>query len=314
MNPMKIAMTSPATWAFQGVRELRAARGKTTLIVVTVAMLTLMVTFLGALSGGLGQRSIGALEQELEANAGQALVLSATANGSLGASQLDEQTQAVVREHGGHVVFFSRSRVDDQPVMLMAGLEAPELSDGSSVYLEHLPVQRVGLDELAANPAVLSFGIVPDTAPAIVNTDSFTGKSALLTSASFAGENTSLSLMTNLLYIISALVLGAFFTVWTMQRLRAVTISVALGASRPTIVFDAISQALIVLLSGVGLGVLATLGGAALLGAVASNVPILLQASSIALPAAVLLGAGLLGAIASMRPILNVDPRVALNA
>ena len=81
------------------------------------------------------------------------------------------------------------------------------------------------------------------------------------------------------LYAISALVVGAFFTIWTVQRSRELAVMRAMGASTGFLMLDGLMQALIVLLSSVGAGVLLGLGlGAMLLG---TGMPFALEASRI---------------------------------
>ena len=118
-------------------------------------------------------------------------------------------------------------------------------------------------------------------------------------------------MMITLLYVISALVLGAFFTVWTMQRLRGVSISSALGASRKVLVADSLSQAALVLLVGITSGVLITWVAGSFAG---SAMPIVLDASTLLRPAAILAAAGILGAAVSIKPVLSVSPRTALQS
>ena len=136
------------------------------------------------------------------------------------------------------------------------------------------------------------------------------GKDALNTSASYKGEQQSLGLMINLLYVISALVLGAFFAVWTVQRLRGVAISAALGASRSVIVTDAVGQALVVLAIGITFGAAITV----LAGTLISGIPMVVSLRTVGIPVLILLAAGLLGAALSIRPVLKINPRTALNA
>ncbi|MFD0539894.1 ABC transporter permease [Actinomadura luteofluorescens] len=71
---------------------------------------------------------------------------------------------------------------------------------------------------------------------------------------SFSSENGSLQLMRGFLFAISALVIGAFFTVWTIQRRGDVAVLKALGASTGYLLRDALAQAVLVLLAGAGLG------------------------------------------------------------
>src|SRR5699024_1868349 len=124
-------------------------------------------------------------------------------------------------------------------------------------------------------------------------------------SASYTGEQRSLNLMINLLYVISALVLGAFFMVWTIQRLRGVAISSALGASRRVLITDSLGQAVVVLAVGI-LGGLAVTGGVGI--AVAGTLPIDLTAGTTLQPAGILLLAGPAGSAHSLCPVLRGSP------
>ncbi|MFE0460108.1 FtsX-like permease family protein [Kitasatospora sp. NPDC058965] len=127
----------------------------------------------------------------------------------------------------------------------------------------------------------------------------------------FAAEQGSLQLIQGFLFAVSALVVGAFFTVWTVQRKPDIAVLKAVGASSGYLVRDALSQAAAVLLGG------ALLGGAvgAVGGAVASaGVPFELSAASVAVPVAVMVVLGLLGAALAVRRITSVDPITALGA
>ena len=111
--------------------------------------------------------------------------------------------------------------------------------------------------------------------------------------------------------MISALVLGAFFMVWTIQRLRGVAISSALGASRRVLIADSLGQAVVVLAVGI-LGGLAVTGVVGI--ALAGTLPIDLTAGTMLQPAGILLLAGLAGSALSLRPVLKVSPHEAMAA
>ncbi|GAB2459879.1 FtsX-like permease family protein [Streptosporangium sandarakinum] len=128
---------------------------------------------------------------------------------------------------------------------------------------------------------------------------------------SYTSENGSLQLMRGLLFAISALVIGAFFTVWTIQRRGDVAVLKALGAGTGYLLRDALAQAVIVLLLGAGLGGL--LGAA--LGALAGDaVPFVLSAATTVVPVAVMVVLGAAGAALAIRKITSVDPLTALGA
>ncbi|MEU0053530.1 ABC transporter permease [Streptomyces sp. NPDC006184] len=129
---------------------------------------------------------------------------------------------------------------------------------------------------------------------------------------SYTSENGSLQLMRGFLFAISALVIGAFFTVWTIQRSGDVAVLKALGASTADLLKDALGQAVVLLAGGTltGTGIAAALG--ALLAG--SAVPFLLTPTTILLPAAVMVLLGALGAALSIRRITSVDPLTALGS
>ncbi|MEV0323843.1 ABC transporter permease [Streptomyces sp. NPDC050658] len=135
---------------------------------------------------------------------------------------------------------------------------------------------------------------------------------ALTAIGSYQAENGSLQLMRGFLFVISALVIGAFFTVWTIQRAGDIAVLKALGASTPYLLRDALGQAVLMLAVGTALGT----GIAAAVGSVISggDVPFVLEPSTVLWPAAVLIALGALGAGLSVRRITAVDPLTALGS
>jgi putative ABC transport system permease protein len=133
---------------------------------------------------------------------------------------------------------------------------------------------------------------------------------------SYASENGSLEVMRGFLFAISALVVGAFFTVWTIQRSGDVAVLKALGAATGTLLKDALGQAVVLLTTGTALGTaLATAVGALLGGAPdGSGIPFSLTAATVLVPAAVVVALGLLGAGLAVRHITAVDPLTALGS
>ncbi|MFD7749975.1 ABC transporter permease [Streptomyces sp. NPDC059698] len=128
---------------------------------------------------------------------------------------------------------------------------------------------------------------------------------------SYRAENGSLQLMRGFLFAISALVIGAFFTVWTIQRSGDVAVLKALGASTPYLLRDALGQAVVMLVLGTGLG--AALAAAAG-GLIAGAAPFVLDPATVLVPAAVMIALGALGAALSIRRITAVDPLTALGS
>ncbi|WKE68460.1 ABC transporter permease [Streptomyces sp. WP-1] len=129
---------------------------------------------------------------------------------------------------------------------------------------------------------------------------------------SYTSENGSLQLMRGFLFAISALVVGAFFTVWTIQRGADVAVLKALGAATGHLLRDALGQAVVLLVGGTLLGT----GTAAALGAlvVGGAVPFVLSPGTVLVPAAVTVVLGVLGAALSVRRITSVDPLTALGS
>jgi putative ABC transport system permease protein len=128
--------------------------------------------------------------------------------------------------------------------------------------------------------------------------------------ASYKSENGSLTLMQAFLYGISALVIVAFLTVWTVQRTRDIAVLKAMGGSSAYILRDAITQAAIVLLAGAGIG-----GGIGILGGffAAQAAPFLLTPATTLLPILGIIVLGLAGAALAVRRVTKVDALIALG-
>ena len=148
-------------------------------------------------------------------------------------------------------------------------------------------------------------------ADAGLGTSTTTVKGALRTIGAFTSENGSLQMMQSFLLVISALVVGSFFTVWTVQRSGDVAVLRALGASTRLLLRDALGQALVLLLAGTGLGTLVVVG----LGAVIGNVvPFMLSTTTVLVPFGALVVLGLAGAALAVRRVTSVDPLTALGS
>ncbi|WP_029288395.1 FtsX-like permease family protein [Cellulomonas sp. HZM] len=129
--------------------------------------------------------------------------------------------------------------------------------------------------------------------------------------SSFTAENLSLTTMQAFLVAISALIVGAFFTVWTIGRQGDVAVLKALGASTRYLLRDALGQAALVLVGAVAVGTaLAAAAGSAL----ADVMPVLVSPATTVAPAALLVVVGLVGAAAAIARITRTDPHAALAA
>ncbi|MEU0137519.1 ABC transporter permease [Streptomyces sp. NPDC006296] len=145
-------------------------------------------------------------------------------------------------------------------------------------------------------------------------TRTLTLDASLTAIGSYRAENGSLQLMRGFLFALSALVVGAFFTVWTIQRSADVAVLKALGASTPYLLRDALGQAVVMLTAGTGVGTALAVGVGALVGGGDGAVPFVLDPSTVLLPAAVMIALGVLGAALSIRRITAVDPLTALGS
>ncbi len=142
-------------------------------------------------------------------------------------------------------------------------------------------------------------------------TDTTTVDGALEAIGSYQAENGSLQLMRGFLFVISAMVIGAFFTVWTIQRSGDIAVLKALGSSTGYLLRDALGQAVIMLVGGTALGT----GLAALIGAfVPDSVPFVMEPLTTVGPAVVMTVLGVVGAALSIRRITAVDPLTALGS
>ena len=127
---------------------------------------------------------------------------------------------------------------------------------------------------------------------------------------SYRSENGSLLLMQAFLYGISALVIVAFLTVWTVQRTRDIAVLKAMGGSPAYVLKDAMVQAAFVLVAGAATG-----GAAGVIGGLlaAGAAPFLTTPQTTLLPIAGILVLGLAGAALAVRGVTRIDPLLALG-
>ncbi|MFD5622075.1 ABC transporter permease [Streptomyces yangpuensis] len=185
------------------------------------------------------------------------------------------------------------------------------------VWMDLNDWQRIGnpgtsIDTLATVVAVSGSGMDLAAADRAAGTRAQTVDEALGAIGSYQAENGSLQLMRGFLFAISALVIGAFFTVWTIQRSGDIAVLKALGASTPYLLRDALGQAVVMLALGTGLGTALAAGFGALISG--GDVPFVLDAATVLVPAAIMIALGALGAALSIRRITAVDPLTALGS
>ncbi|PFG42014.1 putative ABC transport system permease protein [Isoptericola jiangsuensis] len=129
-------------------------------------------------------------------------------------------------------------------------------------------------------------------------------------SPGYTAETTTIEMIQVFLYAIAALVVGAFFSVWTVQRQHELAVLRAVGAPTAFLLRDGVTQAATVLAVFSALGVGAGVGLGALMPA---GMPFALEAAPVALATALMIGLGLLGAALAVLRIVRIDPLTALG-
>lgn len=321
---------------FIAIRDIRFAKGRFALMGSVVALITLLVVLLSGLTAGLGSASVSAVENlparsllfTSKVSFGESVVKADSWRGREGAAPLGV---AQTRIKNGEAVtvfgtepgsFLAHEALGPGKVIVPPALGlavGQRIGIGDGVYtvagtgrddsFSHLPVVWTALDDWRALAHA-----EPDTATVVALRDSDEGVSlddALAGVGAYTSENSSLMTMQGFLFAISALVIGAFFTVWTVQRQGDIAILKALGASSGYLLRDALAQAFIVMLVGAGLG-----GGAGVgLGALAERVmPFTVSVPTTLAPILAMIALGMAGAVLAVRRITSVDPLIALGS
>jgi putative ABC transport system permease protein len=146
---------------------------------------------------------------------------------------------------------------------------------------------------------------------AAAGTTSMTLEDSFGASPGYTAEISTIVLIQVFLYAISALVVGTFFTVWTIQRKHEMAVIRAMGASTGYLMRDTMIQATVILTVSTAIGFLLGVGGGSLLTRTA--MPFDLEAAPLVLAALLLVGLGLAGAAAAVGRIVRVDPLTALG-
>ncbi|MHB1209707.1 MAG: ABC transporter permease [Acidimicrobiales bacterium] len=148
--------------------------------------------------------------------------------------------------------------------------------------------------------------------------DIVTKQQAYAGSPGYVAETATMSLIIDFLFVIAALIVGAFFTVWTIQRKADIGLLKALGASNGSVLRGALGQVGLVMVAATGIGALIGSGIGALISSgtlvPASKVPFALQPGAIVTTALILVVAGMIGSLVTVRRIAAIDPIIALGA
>jgi putative ABC transport system permease protein len=136
-------------------------------------------------------------------------------------------------------------------------------------------------------------------------------EAAYAASSGYVEEVQTVQMIQIFLIIISAVVIGAFFTVWTVQRTGEIGLVKALGGSNWYLLKDALAQVAILMIAGTLSGTLIAvwLGR----GFETSGGFFVLDTQTIVGSSVLLLIAGLVGSFLSVRLITRVDPIIALG-
>jgi len=136
-------------------------------------------------------------------------------------------------------------------------------------------------------------------------------KAAYEASSGYKEELATVRMIQAFLIIISAVVIGAFFTVWTIQRTKEIGLVKALGGSNWYLLRDALGQVIILMIAATLVGT----GGALWLGQrfIESGNPFVLDPTTIISSSSLLIVAGIIGSALSVRLVTRIDPIIALG-
>ncbi|MBS1838222.1 MAG: ABC transporter permease [Actinobacteria bacterium] len=215
-------------------------------------------------------------------------------------------------------------KVGDRYTMGGSGVELPVLGFTFAGTYGHAPIaftslatwQRVQFGEQSDgrfSAIALTGGTDAQLAraDAAAGTQTFTKTEAYAGSPGFTAETTTMSLIRGFLLVISALVIGAFFTVLCVQRTRQIGLLKAMGASNFYVLRDGVSQ-MVILVALASLGGVAV--GTALIALMSSGAaPVELSPAAVATVLVSLILAGVLGSLVAFRRVTKVEPAIALG-
>ncbi len=166
--------------------------------------------------------------------------------------------------------------------------------------------------------SVIALQLEPETGPdeleptdVDLGTITIDKATAYTASSGYVEEVQSVQMIQAFLFIISAVVMGAFFSVWTVQRTKEIGLVKALGASNAYLLRDSLGQVLLLMIAATAIGTLAAIQVGRTLEV--SSFPFMLVPETVAASAVMLVIAGLIGSALSLRLILKIDPIIALG-
>ena len=150
-----------------------------------------------------------------------------------------------------------------------------------------------------------------ETLTADTNLDVVALEDSFQASPGYSAETMTLTMIEWFLYIITALIAGAFFLVWTIQRSGDIATMRAIGATRGFLLRDSLGQAVIILVSSILVGVAIAVGLGLWLET--TGMPYATEAAPIIGGAVMLFFAGLIGALIAVYRVTRTDPLTALG-
>ncbi|MCK6068422.1 MULTISPECIES: ABC transporter permease [Microbacterium] len=189
--------------------------------------------------------------------------------------------------------------------LMAAGMAEPGAPTAAQLDALDFPFASV-VALLAQHDVAPDFAGIDETAA----TTTMTLTESFNASPGYEAETLTLSMIQVFLYAICALVVGAFFTVWTIQRSHDLAVLRATGASSGYLLRDSLVQAAILLVGFTALGVAAGVGMGA---AMPDAMPFDLELAPIAVASALTIGLGLSGAAIAVLRITRIDPLRALG-
>lgn len=212
--------------------------------------------------------------------------------------------------------------------VLLSGLSSGLVNDGVS-GLKTLPVAGFAFEATQAQLDAVTLdvasaialqtddgqsfekaGVDVARADAAAGTTTSTLTKSFDASPGYSAETLTLQMIQVFLYAICAMVIGAFFTVWTIQRTHELSVLRALGAPTTFLIRDALVQAAVLLVgaTAVGVGV-----GVALGSLMPEGMPFDLEAPPLLVASALTISLGLAGAVVAVLRITSIDPLQALG-
>jgi putative ABC transport system permease protein len=153
-----------------------------------------------------------------------------------------------------------------------------------------------------------------EAADSDLGTTTLTLTESFATSPAYQVEVFTVAAIQAFLVVTSAVLLGAFFLIWTIQRTSEIGLVKALGASNGYLLRDSLGQAMLLLTGGLIVGVGLALATGVLFKATAeAGTPFHYQPLTVAISSLLLLAAGLVGGAVSIRRITSIEPLIALG-